>query len=312
MARTILRRGLETVPLLFLLSVVIFGLQAASPVDPAWRALAIGGAADAVDERDVAAKRVELGLDRPLPERYAIWVADAVRLDLGESFVSKKPVAGLIGERIGASLALAGLAFAIGTGLSMPLGILAALRHGGWVDVLVRFVTLLGTSVPTFWLGFIGIWIFAVQLSWLPALGTLTPSGIVLPAAVLGIHATGLLTRLTRAVMIEALHTDYVRTAHAKGLSRSSVVLRHALPNAAIPLLTALGLDLAGLIAHAAVVEFVFAWPGLGRLGIEAAIAGDVPVVIGFTLAVSLVVIVLNLVVDVAYVIVDPRQRAHT
>jgi len=311
MARIVLRRVLETVPLLLLMSVVIFALQAASPVDPAWRALAIGGAADAVDDRDVAAKRIELGLDRPLPERYLRWVADAVRLDLGESFVSKKPVAGLIAERIGASLALAGIAFAIGTSLSIPLGVLAAVRHGGWVDVLIRLFTLLGTSVPTFWLGFIGIWVFAVELSWLPALGSLTPRGIVLPAAILGIHATGLLTRLTRAVMIEALHADYVRTAHAKGLGRVTVVMRHALPNAAIPLLTVLGLDLAGLIAHAAVVEFVFAWPGLGRLGIEAAIAGDVPVVIGFTLAISLVVIILNLIVDVAYLIVDPRQRAN-
>jgi peptide/nickel transport system permease protein len=308
----VLRRTAETVPLLILISMVIFALVAAAPVDPAWRALAIGGAADAVDDRDVAAKRIELGLDRPLPERYVRWVGDAARLDLGESFVSKRPVAGLIAERIPASLALAGLSFAIGVGLSIPLGIIAAVRHGGWLDSFVRLLTLVGTSTPVFWLGFIAIWIFAVELRWLPALGNLTPTGIVLPALVLGIHATGLLTRLTRAVMIEVLHADYVRTATAKGLGRTYIVVRHALPNAAIPLLTALGLDLASLVAHAAVVEFVFAWPGLGRLGIEAAVAGDIPVVIGFTLTVSVMVVAINFVVDLAYLMVDPRQRAST
>ncbi|MGE3961736.1 MAG: ABC transporter permease [Dehalococcoidia bacterium] len=312
MARIALRRLLETVPLLLAVSVVIFALQEAAPVDPAWRALAVGGAADAIDERDVARKRLELGLDRPVVERYARWVVDAARLDLGESFVSKKPVAELIRERLAASLALAGAALAIGAGLAIPLGVLAAVRHRTWVDAGVRIVTLLGTSVPTFWLGFVAIWLFAVELGWLPSLGSMTPAGIVLPAAVLGVHATGLLARLTRAAMIEALHQDYVRTARAKGLRGRAIVLRHAFPNAAIPLLTALGLELAGLIGHAAVTEVVFAWPGLGRLGVEAAVAGDVPVVIGFTLTVAAFVIAINLVVDLAYLVVDPRQRALT
>jgi len=303
------RRLLHTLPMLLLVSVAVFTLVAAAPIDPARRALSLAGAADSVDERDVEAKRIELGLDRPLVERYVRWGMDAARLDLGESFVSKKPVATLIGERITASAVLAGLVVATSVAVSVPLGVLSAVRSGGRMDVTIRTLTLAGASLPGFWLALLAMWLFSVELRWLPALGSYTPSGIVLPALVLTLRTTGLLTRLTRATMIETLHADYVRTALAKGLSMRQAVLHHALPNALIPILTIIGLDFAGLLAHAAVIEWVFAWPGIGRLGVEAALAGDVPVVLGFTLTISLVVVAINFVVDLGYVVVDPRHR---
>jgi ABC-type dipeptide/oligopeptide/nickel transport system permease component len=306
------RRLFHTLPMLLVVSVAVFALLAAAPIDPARRALALAGAADTVDERDVEAKRVELGLDQPLAVRYLRWSADVIRLDLGESFVSKKPVATLIGERIMPSAVLAGVVLFASVMISLPLGILAAVRAGSAVDVAIRTVTLTGASLPGFWIALLAMWLFSVELGWLPALGSYTPAGIVLPALVLTLRTTGLLTRLTRATMIETLHADYMRTALAKGLSTRSAVLRHALPNAAIPILTVIGLDFDGLLAHAAVIEWVFAWPGLGRLGVEAALAGDVPVVLGFALTISVIVVATNFMIDLGYMAVDPRYRAHS
>lgn len=304
------RRLLQAIPMLVFASVAVFALLAAAPIDPARRALALTGAADMVDERDVEAKRLELGLDRPLAERYLRWSADALRFDLGESFVSKRPVAELIGERLIPSALLAGIVITVSVMVSLPLGILAATRAGGPADAAIRVLTLLGASVPGFWLALLAMWLFSVRLGWLPALGSYTPAGIVLPVLVLSLRTCGMLTRLTRAEMLETLHMDYMRTALSKGLSYRRTVLRHGLPNALIPLLTVIGLDFAALLAHAAIVEWVFAWPGIGRLGVEAALAGDVPVVLGFALIIAVVVVVTNFVIDFAYEIADPRQRS--
>lgn len=312
MAMLALRRLLHTLPMMALVSVAVFALVAAAPIDPARRALALAGAADTVDERDVEAKRIELGLDRPLVERYVRWSAAAVQLDLGESFVSKKPVASLIGERLVPSAVLAGLVVLMSIAISVPLGIVAATRPGSTVDAAIRVITLTGASLPGFWLALLAMWLFSVELRWLPALGSYTPAGIVLPALVLTVRTTGLLTRLTRATMLDTLQSDYMRTAIAKGLPYHRAVIRHALPNAMIPILTIIGLDFAGLMAHAAVIEWVFAWPGIGRLGVEAALAGDVPVVLGFALIISLVVVATNFVIDLGYVVIDPRQRTNS
>lgn len=303
-------RRLAHLPLMLLaVSMVVFLLVAASPVDPARRALAVSGAADAIDERDIAAKRMELGLDRPLPERYARWVSQAVRMNLGDSFVSKKPVAQLLRERILPSAVLAGVVVLVSVAISLPLGIVAAVRAGSCLDTVIRALTLVGASLPGFWVALLLMWLFAVELRWLPALGSYSPAGIVLPASVLVLRTTGLLTRLTRATVLDAWHSEYVRTAFAKGLTTHRAVLRHALPNAMIPILTVIGLDLAALMAHAAVIEWVFAWPGIGRLGVEAALAGDIPVITGFALTVSVIVVCTNLVVDIGYTFLDPRLR---
>ncbi|GAB4194118.1 MAG: ABC transporter permease [Roseiflexaceae bacterium] len=309
MSRLILSRITQSIPMLIVLSLVVFGLQALAPVDPARMALSAGGAGVALDERDVAAKRRELGLDRSLPERYLAWWAATLRLDLGRSFMSGQPVADLIRQRLPASLALAALATAISIGLALPLGVLMALRPGTWLDQLVRIATLLGTALPGFWLALLAIWLFAVTLRWVPALGSFTPQGIILPALVLALQPLGRLTRLVRALMLDVLSAEYIRVARAKGLRPATVLLRHALPNALLPVTTMIGLDIIGLIAEAAVIEWVFAWPGIGRLSVEAALAGDLPVLMAVITMIGGLVVLINLAVDIGAGMLDPRQR---
>jgi ABC-type dipeptide/oligopeptide/nickel transport system permease component len=177
------------------------------------------------------------------------------------------------------------------------------------VDACIRALALFGASVPAFWLALMAMWLFSVELQLLPALGSFTPRGIILPAAVLTLRTIGLICRLMRTTMLDALAQDYVQVARAKGLHDRVVIRRHALPNASTPVLTVVGLDFAALFGEAAVVEWVFAWPGIGRLGVEAALNSDVPVVLGYVLLVSLVFVVVNFVVDLAYGLIDPRQR---
>lgn len=309
MLRLLISRCLQMIPMLLLVSVVVFGLLAAAPGDPARKAVATGLAGGVVDERDVEAKRKELGLDRPLLERYAGWWRDALRLDLGTSYTSRRPVADLLGQRLAASATLAALTLAVSVAIALPLGVLAAVRAGSWLDSAVRLITLLGASLPSFWLALLAMWLFAAELRWLPALGSFTPRGIILPAAVLTLRTVGLLVRLMRATVLDALAMQFVAVARAKGLRERVIVIRHVLPNALMPVLTVIGLDFAALLASAAVVEWVFAWPGIGRLGVDAALAGDAPVVMGFVLVVSIVVVTTNMLVDVAYGLVDPRLR---
>jgi peptide/nickel transport system permease protein len=289
--------------------VVVFGLLALAPGDPARKILATGGPADQLNETEVEAKRHELGLDRPLWERYLRWCGDAVRLDLGRSYVSKAPVAALVAQRLPASATLAALTLGLSFAASLLLGVLCAVRAGSGVDLVIRGATLLGASLPTFWLALLLIWLFAAHLHWLPSLGTFTPRGIILPAAVLSLRTAGLLTRLVRATALDVLGLQHVLVARAKGQSRLGVITRHVVPNALPPVLTVVGLDFTALIGNTAVVEWVFAWPGLGRLGVEGALAGDVPVVMGFVLVAALAVVGANLLVDIAYLVLDPRQR---
>ncbi len=309
MSRLFLNRIAQSIPTLIVLSLVVFGLQALAPVDPARMALTAGGAGVPVDERDVAAKRRELGLDRSLWERYLSWWGAALRLDLGRSFMSGLPVADLLRQRLPASLTLAALAAALSVGLALPLGLLAALRPGSWLDQLARAATVLGTALPGFWLALLAIWLFAATLRWTPALGSLTPQGIILPAAVLALQPLGRLARLVRAVALDVLGAEYIRVAHAKGLRTAAIVVRHALPNALLPVTTVIGLDIIGMVAETAVIEWVFAWPGIGRLSVEAALAGDLPVLMAVIALTGGVVVLVNLTVDLAALALDPRQR---
>lgn len=309
MARLIVGRALQTIPMLILISAVVFGLLAAAPGDPARQALTTGLSGFQPDEADVAAKRRELGLDRPLWERYARWWRDALRLDFGRSYVSRRPVADLLRERLAASATLAGIALTASVGLGIPLGVLAAVRAGTPVDSLVRLLTLFGASLPGFWLALLGMWLFAAELRWVPALGSFTPRGIVLPAAVLTLRTVGLLTRLTRATMLDALTMACVPVARAKGLRERTVLLRHALRNALIAPLTALGISLGSLLGGAVVAETVFAYPGLGKLAIDAISTRDYPVIQAFVVIMTAVFIAAGLLVDLLYVIVDPRVR---
>jgi ABC-type dipeptide/oligopeptide/nickel transport system permease component len=273
-------------------------------------ALSAGATGVQVDERDVAAKRAELGLDRPLLERYLLWWRSALRFDFGRSFTNNRPVGELFEQRLPASAALSSLAVALSVGLGVPAGLMLATRHGGVVGLVVRSVALLGGSLPGFGVALFGMWLFAVRLHWVPALGTLTPTGIVLPAAVLALRPLGRILRLVRAGALDVRSQEFVRTARAKGLSEPMVQRGHILPNVAPIILTVVGLDLTALFANAAVVEWVFAWPGVGRLGADAALAGDIPVLQAFVLIVGWLVVVVNLAADLLSTVVDPRLRA--
>lgn len=309
MLRLISLRIADAIPTLFAISLVVFGLLEVAPGDATLKVLAAAGADGIIDERDVAARRADLGLDRSLVQRYVQWVGGAARLELGTSFVSKQSVTETLRAKLPASLVLSAVAVTLSVAISVPLGMLVAVYVNTWLDDAVRVVTLLGGSLPSFWMALAFMWLFAAYLQWLPALGGFTPRGIVLPALVLTIRTSALLVRVTRAAVLESLRADYVTVARAKGLGPVRVVWRHVLPNAAIPIITVIGLDFAGLLAHATVIEWVFAWPGIGRLGVDAVLANDTPMLMGFVLVASCTVLFVNLVVDIAYGIADPRLR---
>lgn len=308
-ARLIGVRLLQTVPALVVVSLVVFGLLAAAPGDPARSILASGGAGDRVTEAQLAQTRHELGLDRPLWVRYADWAWATAHLDLGRSYLTKQPVTDMIASRLPASAALTGAALALAVGLGVPLGVIAAAHPSSPVDVAIRTATLLGPAMPAFWLGLMLAWLLAAQLHVLPAIGDAGPSSIVLPAVVLALPTLGLLTRLVRATVLEASVLPHVRVAMAKGMGPARLLRRHVVPNAMPPVLSVIGLDAAALTANTAVVEWLFAWPGLGGLGVRAALSGDVPVVMGFVLIATLVVVAANLLADIAAALIDPRLR---
>jgi peptide/nickel transport system permease protein len=293
---------------MWVVSVLSFGLYALAPGDPARLLLEASGMAP-VPEESLRAKRAEMKLDEPILVRYVDWLTHALRGDLGRSFRSYKPVVELYAERLPATMLLAGTAATISISIAIVLGTLAAYRRGTWIDALAQLVAVVGASVPGFWMALIAIFVFAVTLRWLPAFGTPTPAGIVLPACVLALPYLAIMTRLTRSAMLDALGQEYATVARAKGLSTLQVARRHLLPNVLVPVLTVLGLELASLMTGAAVVEYVFAWPGIGKLAIDSVLVGDIPIVVGFAVAAGLVFVGVNLMVDIALGVLDPRVR---
>ena len=253
--------------------------------------------------------RRALGLDRPLPQQFFIYLSRAAAGDLGTSLRHNLPVAQLIRERLPRTMLLAAAALALAIAIAIPAGIVSALRRGTLVDRLAMVLAVAGQAVPIFWLALMLIWLFAVRLEWLPVFGSGTLLHLVLPAVSLSTIVLGRLARLVRSSMLEVLEQDYVRTARAKGLGETSVVWRHALKNASIPIVTVVGLQLAQLLGGAVVTETIFAWPGVGVLAAEAVFNRDFPVVQGVTLVVSLIFVAANLAVDLAYVALNPRIR---
>lgn len=252
--------------------------------------------------------RTSLGLDRPLALQYAGWLADVARGELGASIRSGLPVAGLVAERMPATLLLALAASMIATGIGVPLGTLAAARAGGAVDRFALFVSLSAVAAPSFWIGPMLVLLFSVELGWLPVAGSGSAAHLVLPALTLGAGMSGIVVRMTRAAVLETLADDYVRTARAKGASPARILFRHALPNAASPVLTVLGLQLGAVLAGSVVTETIFAWPGLGRLVIEAIQARDYPVVQGAVLVIATTTVLVQLLTDLAQAAVNPRM----
>jgi ABC-type dipeptide/oligopeptide/nickel transport system permease component len=259
----------------------------------------------------VESTRHALGFDRPLPEQFARWLARAAWGDLGISLRSSRPVAALIAERMPATLELTVAALLIAVAVAVPAGIVSAVKRGSAIDRLAMIGAVGGQALPIFWLALLLIALFGVRLRWLPVYGRGSLAHLVLPAVSLSTIILGRLARLVRSSMLEVLAQDYVRTARAKGLAEPRVLAMHALKNAAIPIVTVLGLQFAQLLGGAVVTETIFAWPGIGRLVVEAIFNRDFPIVQGVVLVVSLVFVVVNVLVDVAYVVIDPRIRVE-
>lgn len=283
---------------------VVFVVVRAVPGDPAQLMVGSQGT-----QQDVQALRQRLGLDQPLAVQYVSYVGQVVRFNFGPSLRLDESAAQAVAERVPATGLLAVTAMLVAVVVSLPLGILAALGHRTPIDRLISVVSLLGQSVPNFWLGIMFILVFARTLQWLPSAGIGTWQQVVLPAATLALLLIGLLIRLVRGGLLEVLHDDYVRTAQSKGLPRRTVIVRHALPNALIPVVTLAGLQFGQLLAGAVIVETVFAWPGVGRLLIDAISNRDYPVVQAAILLITAGFILVNLLVDLCYAYLDPRIR---
>jgi peptide/nickel transport system permease protein len=308
----VIRRVLLTLPVMLLVATGVFLLLHLTPGDPVGVMLG----SDASESRRLEVRH-QLGLDDPLPTQYARWLGRVVRGDLGRSIFLDKPVTEALLERVQPTLLLAVLASFVAIALGLPAGVLAARRRGTWLDFGSMGVAMIGISMPTFWLGLNLILLFAVWLRWLPVAGYQPLSSglwsslryLILPALTLGAAQAALLARMTRSMMLETLDQDYVRTARAKGLTERSVVLRHALRNACIPLLTVIGLTFAVLMGGAVVTEQIFNIPGIGRLLIQAIGRRDFPLVQGAVLVIAAVYVLINLLVDLLYAVVDPRIR---
>lgn len=307
------RRLLTLALTAWLATLVVFAVLEVVPGDPALLMLGTSAQPEAV-----AALRHQMGLDRPLPVRYAAWAGGLLVGDLGTSLTYARPVAGLVAERLAITLPLALMALLLSAGLAIPLGLLAAARHGRAGDWAVMAFGQIGIAVPSFWFGILLILAFSVQLGWFPAGGFpgweagVGPAlkALLLPAVALALPEAAILARITRTAALDTLREDYVRTARAKGLRRRMVLLRHVLPNALIPVTTILGLQFAFLVAGAVVVENVFTLPGLGRLLYQAIGQHDLIVVQGVVVLLAVMVVLVNALVDVACAAADPRPRA--
>jgi peptide/nickel transport system permease protein len=308
----IARRLVAILPVMAVVAVVVFSLLRLTTGDPA--AIIAG---DNATSQDVEAIRAKLGLDRPIPLQFAIWIANVLRGDFGESFFFKKQVAELILERVEPTLALATCTLVLAVSMAVPLGVLAAWRRGSWIDRGVMGLSVLGFSVPVFVIGYLLIYLFAIQLGWLPVQGYQRIGEgfggfierLVLPSVTLAVIFVALIARITRASVLEVLNADHVRTARAKGLGDLAVMSRHVLRNAAVPIVTVIGLGVALLIGGVVVTESVYAIPGVGRLTVDAVLARDYPTVQAVILLFSVVYVLINLLVDLTYTVLDPRIR---
>jgi peptide/nickel transport system permease protein len=292
--------------------VLVFLLLRLTPGDPA--AILAG---DAASSEQIAAIRVSLGLDRPLPVQFAIWLGNLAQGELGQSYFYKIQVTSLIAQRLEPTLALATLTILVAVAVSIPLGVLAAWRFGGWFDRALMGFSVLGFSIPVFVLAYLLIWLVSLKLGWLPVQGYvrladgffLCLKHLILPSITLSVIYIALIARVTRASVLEALGEDYIRTARAKGLPELRVLVRHALANAAVPIATVIGIGIAILIGGVVVTESVYAIPGLGRLTVDAVLARDFPTIQGVILFFSFIYVLVNLLIDLSYVFLDPRIR---
>ncbi|MGJ4903708.1 ABC transporter permease [Bradyrhizobium sp. HKCCYLS2058] len=307
-----LRRVLSTLPVMAIVALFVFSLLYIAPGDPA---VVIAG--DQASPADVERIRANLGLDQPFLVQFGSWVWRLLHFDLGTSIFTNLPVASMIAQRIEPTLSLMMVTLCLTIVIAVPLGVIAAWKAGTWIDRIIMAFAVFGFSVPVFVVGYILAYVFALKFDWLPVQGY-TPlaqgfwpwlQNLILPAVALGCVYIALIARITRAAMLEVLQQDYIRTARAKGLGQGGILFIHALKNAAVPIVTVVGIGIALLIGGAVVTESVFAIPGLGRLTIDAILRRDYPVIQGIVLLFSFVYVLVNLLIDITYTLVDPRIR---
>ncbi len=300
----ILRRCGHAVVVVFGVSLVVFLLSRLAPGDPVTLMLAETASPQQIEEA-----RRHYGLDRPLPAQYALFLGNAVRGDMGESLYYKQPALRVVLEAFPQTALLAVTALLLAIVVALPLGVLAAVRRDTFWDYFAVGLAVLGQAAPAYWVGIMLILVFSVTLGVLPTSGNATPQALILPAVTLGAALMAVLTRLTRAGMLDVLNEDYIRTARAKGLRERATIMRHGLRNVLIPLVTVVGLQLGGLLGGAVIIEQVFSWPGVGRLAVTAITSRDYPIIQAAVLLVSCVFVVVNLLVDIGYAFLDPRIR---
>ncbi|MCL4250744.1 MAG: ABC transporter permease [Anaerolineae bacterium] len=316
MAKYLLRRLLLTIPVLIAITIIVFGLMELAPGDVAdfFISPEIQMSPEALDQL-----RARFGLDQPLPVRYLNWVGNVLQGDLGYRFTDGEAVTVVLGRRLAASLPLIGLAIVIGIAVGVPLGVFTGLRQYSFWDFSLTGLSFLGISMPAFVTGIVALFIFSIQLRWFPT-GGMRPVDraatfgdslyyLILPATVLSLNYVATYMRYTRFSMLEVIHSDYVRTARAKGLSARAVTWAHTVPNALLPVVTVIGLSLPNLVVGAVFTETIFSWPGMGTLYLEAVNGRDVPLLMGMNLVIAIVVLVGNIITDLAYAVVDPRIR---
>ena len=311
------RRLAMTIPTLIILSLLVFMSMHFMPIDPAvalMTSYGAGSGADSVPTELITPEmldqiRKDMGLDRPLYVQFGTWVFDAMRGRFGHSWQTRRPVSRVIASNFRHTVQLATLALAIGTIIAIPLGIMAALKHGGWVDTFVSSAAVIGISMPGFWLGLMLMLYVGMRVSWLPPYGAGTIWHLILPAVALSRGTLALLTRVTRSCMLEVMGNEYITTARSKGLSERVVLGKHALRNALIPVVTLLGLNLGAMLGGTVIMENVFARPGLGRIAVEAVFQKDFPIVQACVLLFAAGFVFANLLVDMTYGFLDPRVR---
>jgi peptide/nickel transport system permease protein len=304
-----LRRFVALLPVLFGISLLTFGFSTLAPGDPVSTLYQQIYGQPATDQEALDQLRRELGLDQPAPVRYLNWLGDLLQGDLGNSYRTGQPVLGELARNAPATLLLTLGGLLVSMALAFPLGIFAALRPNSFFDLIARGFSLVGAAMPGFWLAYLLILLFAVELRWLPVAGVGSWQHLVLPCLTLGLGGAAALSRLIRSSLLEVLNQDYIRTARSRGLYEVLVVVRHALSNALIPVITVLGNRFGALLGGAVIVETIFAWPGMGKLIVDAIAFRDYPMIQGFVLFTGVVFVMVNLLVDLTYQQIDPRIR---
>lgn len=307
MLKAVISRLLSLIPLLLGVTLLTFSLLQLAPGDPA--EILLKGYEEAPTREALQALRSSIGLNDPPHVQYAKWLGRVVRGDLGVSFRTGEPVAARIAQRIPATLELAGTAFAFMVLLAMALGLAGALARDGTLDHLLRAWSILAVSVPGFWLGLLLMLVFSIHLDLLPLSGRGGPSHLLLPVITLATGVSATYGRIFRAALIEVLHQDYIKLAHAKGLSRFEIIFRHVLKNALLPLVTLSGVSLGNLLGGSVIVETIFSWPGVGKMAVEAILNRDYPVILGYVLMMALIFTACSLLVDLLHHFLDPRMR---